>query len=164
MGQTHARGQILTLVTSASSANLRERGQTMELEQFTQAVDLASCWSTVWIFRQVERVCVWERDHYSKFQSLQSLPKRTRAVILHILAPLCQATGSTTTAAAQGYRPDLIFLSLLPVPDFHLLKHLQMVQVSIGAISWKFLAVSCKTALPVVFRQSIEDMCMTLCK
>lgn len=57
MGQTHARGQILTLVTSASSANLREQGQTMELEQFTQAVGLASCWLTVtvWILKQVER-------------------------------------------------------------------------------------------------------------
>lgn len=71
--------------------------------------------------------------------------------------------GSSTTAAAQGYIADLVFLSLLPVPDFHLLKCLQMVQISIGAISWKFLVAS-KAALLVVFRQSIEDMCMTLCK
>lgn len=35
MGQTHARGQILMLVTPTSSANLREQGQITELKQFT---------------------------------------------------------------------------------------------------------------------------------
>lgn len=65
----------------------------MELEQFTQAVDLASCWPTVWIFRQVKRDRERETiiENTSNNKAFLGGPVKHTLPVLHILVPLCQA-------------------------------------------------------------------------
>lgn len=147
MGQTHARGQILMLATPASSANLREQGQTTELEQFTWAVGLPSCWLTVTVRIVRQRQKEGEREihlyripaHYKAFlrgpmlwhfiSDSDALKKQQRTTDHHDILPsnrlhnyICRAT------LPSGIQRWHIFSHLLLVSDLHLLKYLLMVK------------------------------------